>query len=207
MVRDMQGSPLESLSFRQPSCGALRGVNCPPGLSNCWLSWLSWGSGPFKVWPRWVPAQESGSSAEDHRMTAYTTSLTWMGEVLMSDGRPLGTTQGHPTNAGLAPEELAELRQILLDRRQSLSEQMAAIESEADRQNAQSPLRMEPAERRRIAWDCTVSRIAVNRKFSLLCEVDQALRRMDEGTYGVDVTTGFAIPLERLREVPWARSA
>lgn len=84
---------------------------------------------------------------------------------------------------------------------------MAAIESEAARQNAQSPPPVEPADGRRIAWDCTVSRIAVNRKFSLLWEVNQALRRMDEGTYGVDVTTGFAIPLERLREVPWARSA
>lgn len=35
--------------------------------------------------------------------------------------------------------------------------------------------------------------------------IDDALQRMDEGTYGLCQLTGEPIPLERLRQVPWAR--
>lgn len=36
-------------------------------------------------------------------------------------------------------------------------------------------------------------------------EIEEALRRMDEGTYGICEYTGEPISLERLRQVPWAR--
>lgn len=36
-------------------------------------------------------------------------------------------------------------------------------------------------------------------------QIEEALRRMDEGTYGLCEYTGEPIPLERLQEVPWAR--
>lgn len=39
----------------------------------------------------------------------------------------------------------------------------------------------------------------------LLGEVDRALARIDAGTYGVSEFSGRAIPIERLRAVPWAR--
>lgn len=35
--------------------------------------------------------------------------------------------------------------------------------------------------------------------------VEEALRRMDDGTYGICLMTGEPIPLDRLRQVPWAR--
>jgi RNA polymerase-binding transcription factor DksA len=35
-------------------------------------------------------------------------------------------------------------------------------------------------------------------------EIDDALRRIDEGTYGLSVISGKAIPKERLRAIPWA---
>ncbi|GIW07831.1 MAG: hypothetical protein KatS3mg060_2636 [Dehalococcoidia bacterium] len=38
-----------------------------------------------------------------------------------------------------------------------------------------------------------------------LHEVDHALRKIDEGTYGVSERSGQPIPLERLRVIPWAR--
>jgi len=39
----------------------------------------------------------------------------------------------------------------------------------------------------------------------LLEEVDHALTRLDEGTYGLSEASGRPIPYERLRAVPWAR--
>jgi DnaK suppressor protein len=37
-----------------------------------------------------------------------------------------------------------------------------------------------------------------------LHEIDHALDRIDEGTYGICEVTGKPIPIERLRAIPWA---
>jgi len=37
-----------------------------------------------------------------------------------------------------------------------------------------------------------------------LREIDQALERIANGTYGLDIITGQPIPIERLRALPWA---
>jgi RNA polymerase-binding transcription factor DksA len=39
-----------------------------------------------------------------------------------------------------------------------------------------------------------------------LAEIQAALRRIDEGTYGIDEVTGETIPAERLEAVPTART-
>jgi DnaK suppressor protein len=39
-----------------------------------------------------------------------------------------------------------------------------------------------------------------------LQEVDAALTRIDDGTYGICVVGGEQIPVERLRAIPWART-
>jgi DnaK suppressor protein len=38
----------------------------------------------------------------------------------------------------------------------------------------------------------------------LLEQIDAALTRMDEGSYGICIITGDPIPVERLRALPWA---
>jgi DnaK suppressor protein len=38
----------------------------------------------------------------------------------------------------------------------------------------------------------------------LLAQVERALQRMEEGTYGVSEVSGNPIPLERLEAMPWA---
>src|SRR6478609_55596 len=45
----------------------------------------------------------------------------------------------------------------------------------------------------------------VSREASALQEVDAALRRIEEGTYGTCEETGKPIPEERLKAIPWAR--
>ncbi len=42
---------------------------------------------------------------------------------------------------------------------------------------------------------------------ALLVEIDRALAKMADGTYGVSELSGRPIPIERLRAVPWARLA
>ena len=41
----------------------------------------------------------------------------------------------------------------------------------------------------------------------LLAQVERALQRMDEGTYGLSEVSGRPIPLERLEALPWATTA
>lgn len=138
-------------------------------------------------------------------MTAYTMSITPRAETRSGDSLLSTAAQGQ-SGAELPLAALSELRQILLDRRASLSEQIAALETKPAQENGESAAPIDAADGRRIAWGRTVSRIAVNTKLSLLREIDQALRRIDDGTYGLDMATGAVIPLERLREIPWARS-
>ena len=40
--------------------------------------------------------------------------------------------------------------------------------------------------------------------YATVAEIDQALERLDEGTYGCCVACGEPIPEERLQAVPWA---
>jgi DnaK suppressor protein len=43
-----------------------------------------------------------------------------------------------------------------------------------------------------------------NKEFGLLRQIDRALEKIDEGTYGVCDITGEAIPIKRLEAVPYA---
>jgi DnaK suppressor protein len=47
--------------------------------------------------------------------------------------------------------------------------------------------------------------VADQNERQLLHEVEKALERLDEGTYGLDEISGEPIPVERLRALPWAR--
>ncbi len=38
----------------------------------------------------------------------------------------------------------------------------------------------------------------------ILAQVERALQRMDDGTYGISEVSGQPIPLERLDALPWA---
>lgn len=41
----------------------------------------------------------------------------------------------------------------------------------------------------------------------LLGEIDHALRKIDDGTYGLDESSGEPIGLARLRAIPWTRES
>lgn len=41
----------------------------------------------------------------------------------------------------------------------------------------------------------------------LLGEIEHALRKLDDGTYGLDETSGEPIGLARLRAIPWTRES
>lgn len=99
----------------------------------------------------------------------------------------------------LRPDDLEVLRRMLLDER-------AAIVGRADAPPPdESP---DPSDLQDKASDEAWRRAALSlgaRERARLAELEAALRRMEEGTYGICEETGEPIPLARLRAEPTTR--
>jgi len=113
-------------------------------------------------------------------------------------------------NPHLTAEELAHLRHQLLHLRQRLIDEIARLESKAigwerpgPSVRASSCGSMSAANQE--AWEQLLAREAVANKRSLCREVDQALARMANQTYGICVANHELIPKSHLVEIPWTR--
>lgn len=103
----------------------------------------------------------------------------------------------------LQPAEIAALRESLLRERQALAchyqeEMHAAREIQEEGGEDEEELASMDADRTFLFAMGESDRERVE-------EIEEALRRIDQGTYGFCQFTGEPIPLERLREIPWAR--
>lgn len=105
--------------------------------------------------------------------------------------------------ASLLPEELAALRKKLLVERERL-----AAAYERDLSLAQSVTEGGGEDHEELA-EIDVERERLygysEQDFETLRLVEEALQRMDQGTYGRCLETGGPIPLARLWAIPWAR--
>lgn len=104
---------------------------------------------------------------------------------------------------GLSPDEIASLRKALIEEQDRLfagyrhdlaAAQAIQVEGVEDLEDLAS---MEIDQDRLFAHS--------EQERDTLRLIEEALRRMDEGTYGLCLLTGEPIPIERLRQVPWAR--
>jgi RNA polymerase-binding transcription factor DksA len=95
-----------------------------------------------------------------------------------------------------------EARQLLLAERQRLQ---ALLEDQADTVRAQQDDDPQPADQARELLDLEMERSEFIRLQDELKEVDAALERIAEGTYGLSEISGKPIPDERLRALPYAR--
>lgn len=108
----------------------------------------------------------------------------------------------------LSPEQLAKYRQILVQKRAELAGDIEHMESEALRGGGSGSLSHLPqhmAEQGSEAYDQSLSLDLAAADRRLIKEIDDAIRRIDEGTYGLCEYTGKPIRIERLNELPWAR--
>lgn len=112
-------------------------------------------------------------------------------------------TQARCASPVLSEEDCEDLRKKLLAERQRVIEEYrhdvgAAQAIEAERGEDFEDLAAVEVERDRL-----FSRSEQDRE--TLLRIEEALQRMDEGTFGLDLSTGEPIPAERLRLIPWAR--
>ena len=109
--------------------------------------------------------------------------------------------------AKLPRKELDRYREILLAKRNELVGDVANMEEEALRQSSGSlsNLPQHMAEQGSDTCDQSLSLDLAQVDRNLIKEIEEALKRIDDGTFGVCLRTGKRISAERLAEVPWAK--
>jgi DnaK suppressor protein len=102
--------------------------------------------------------------------------------------------------------QLEKFRTMLLDKRRELLGDITGLESEAlkSADGADPRLGEHLEDQSSDAIDQAVSLDLAAADRRLLRMIDEALDRIDKGTYGLCVVTGKPIREERLRELPWA---
>lgn len=103
--------------------------------------------------------------------------------------------------------ELAKFKAILLRKRDELIGDINTMENEAlkGESGSLSNLPQHIAEQGSETYEQSLALDLAAADRKLLKEIDEALRRIDLGTYGVCELTGKPIKAERLEELPWAR--
>ncbi len=107
----------------------------------------------------------------------------------------------------LTVAEIRKFRELLLAKRNEILGNVATIENETFRKErselSSMPLHMADAGSDNFEQDFALDLMDSERK--LLAEINEALDRIEEGTYGVCQGKGKAIPKARLNAIPWAR--
>ena len=109
----------------------------------------------------------------------------------------------------LKPHELAEFRELLLEKRRELVGDVMHLENEARDHNSSggnsSPMPLHMADLGTDTWEQELTLGLIETERSLLREIDDALVRIEDRTYGVCLGTGKAISKVRLRAKPSAK--
>ena len=112
---------------------------------------------------------------------------------------------------GLTKKELEYFRKKLLAEKQKVLEEMG----ELSESNLKQSISEQSGENSRYSYHLgDVASLSYDREFSMslaerqqkyLEQIDEALRRIEEGVYGICQVTGEPIAVERLEEVPVAK--
>ncbi len=111
----------------------------------------------------------------------------------------------------LTKKDLQHFKDKLLKEKKRVLEEMGEIQNE----NLKTSIADQSGENSRYSYHLgDTASLAYGREFSMglaerqqkyLEQIDEALQRIEEGTYGTCLVTGEAIPVERLEEVPVAK--
>ncbi len=107
----------------------------------------------------------------------------------------------------LGKKDLDEFRQMLLEKRRTLRSDLSELKGETTSRSggnlSSMPTHMADMGTDNFEHEFTLGLLESEQ--ALLREIDAALRRIDDRTYGVCLGTGEQIPKARLRAKPWAK--
>jgi DnaK suppressor protein len=106
-----------------------------------------------------------------------------------------------------APAEIKKFKMILLAKRTEILSNVTCMEDETLRKPktdlSHMPIHMADAGTDNYEMENTLGLMDSERK--LIAEIDEALQRTEDGTYGICEGIGKPIPKERLEAIPWTR--
>jgi DnaK suppressor protein len=116
-----------------------------------------------------------------------------------------------PGDSGLNQRDLEMFKQMLLEKRAELVGDVNTLHGEASRRNQRDatgnlssmPIHMADLGTDNYELEFTLGLIEGER--AVIREIDEALERIDNGTYGICAATGKAIGKARLKAKPWAK--
>lgn len=127
--------------------------------------------------------------------------------------RPLGSQleyaekEVHRASSPFNKTELKHYRDILLNKRAEILADVSSMEKQA-LEGGSGSLSHQPqhiAEQGSDTYDQTLALSIAEADRKTIKEIDDALQRIDDGTYGVCEVSGKVISKTRLEELPWAR--
>lgn len=110
----------------------------------------------------------------------------------------------------LTSRELEDFQQRLLDKRRELIVDVRCLRDEAMNSGSgggsgSNAMPIHMAERGSETWEQALTLRLSETQASILRDIDAALQRIQDGTYGVCGAAGEGIPRGRLRALPWTR--
>jgi DnaK suppressor protein len=111
----------------------------------------------------------------------------------------------------LKPAELEEFRELLIIKRRELMGDMVGLQNEIQSsQNSgggggSSSMPMHMADLGTDTWEQELALGLIENERNVIREIDQALGRIADGTYGICIATNKVISKTRLRAKPWAK--
>jgi DnaK suppressor protein len=168
-------------------------------------------SAPVKAAPEKAARQEKKSPApvKPARIAERPAPVQVKSEYNHPITAPVATNlKPRKNQAGISPKDLEHYRDLLLEKRRELVGDMHSMEGEALRTNGGSNLSTLPMHMADLGTDNYEQEFTlglVEKERNLLREINDALAKIQNGSYGLCEGTGKPISKARLEAQPWAR--
>jgi DnaK suppressor protein len=104
----------------------------------------------------------------------------------------------------LKKADILKFKKRLEEMRAQLTHSLKGLTAEVQTPDEATGYSQHQADQGTDDFDRTISLEVTTKEFSLLRQIDRALEKIDENTYGICDVTGEDIPLARLEAVPYA---
>jgi RNA polymerase-binding protein DksA len=115
--------------------------------------------------------------------------------------------KGRKSKSGLTDSDIKKFKAALMAKRDETLRNVISMEDETLRKSSTElsklPIHMADVETDNFGMECTLGLVYGEKK--LLNEIDAALQRIEDGTYGICEGNGKPIPKKRLEALPWTR--
>jgi DnaK suppressor protein len=125
-----------------------------------------------------------------------------------TDGEPNAARKPKARKKLLTAAQRRQFRKMLLEKRRELVGDMTGIEAEAfgaDREDSKGDISDHPADAGTDNFEQEFSLGLLESERILLAEIDEALGRIEDRSYGICAGTGEPISKARLKARPWAK--